>query len=251
MRLMLAALLLTAAPLSAQSASDTAAIRRAVADSGLAVSRVRIVVDTAWASVYDPRRLRDTLVVTDNSITRGTMAKAWDVRLERRKGQWVALTSIKRPNDAPSASDSAAISAAARTVTPRSDGTGYPDRIQVKGDTAWATVWLTRSKGQRVRVERRNTQWQALKSDTTTVILLKHSARSPARVVMLTAKDSAAIRVAAARLVAADTTERHHFDMRGERALVGVWQGASGDFVWVERRNGRWVATGVAASGVR
>jgi hypothetical protein len=41
----------------------------------------------------------------------------------------------------------------------------------VEGDTAWVRVWLTLTKGQRVLVVRRKAQWQAIKSDTNTVII--------------------------------------------------------------------------------
>jgi hypothetical protein len=72
----------------------------------------------------------------------------------------------------PSPADSAAISAAPRALLSIPDRTGYPaDRIHVEGDTAWVRVWLTLTKGQRVLVVRRKAQWQAIKSDTNTVII--------------------------------------------------------------------------------
>jgi hypothetical protein len=99
-RLMLGALLLTAAPLAAQSARDTAEIRRVAADSGLTVARVRIVADTAWASVYkwsEHRDSRDSVTTGNTTVFRySTSVSPWIVGVERRKGKWVAINRLSR-----------------------------------------------------------------------------------------------------------------------------------------------------------
>jgi hypothetical protein len=69
--------------------------------------------------------------------------------------------------------DSAAIVAAALRLTPKPDSASHRPTIQMQGDTATVTVWVSRVKGQRVRVERRAGQWVGVRSDTATVVLLR------------------------------------------------------------------------------
>jgi hypothetical protein len=84
-----AAALLVAVPLAAQSPRDTADIRAAAADSGERAVVERIVGDTAWAFVFDPRKTID--IPGGNGRTAGTAIAMKKVRLERRSGRWVTV----------------------------------------------------------------------------------------------------------------------------------------------------------------
>jgi hypothetical protein len=78
-----------AAPLEAQSPADSAAIRLAATDSGSQVVRLRIVADTAWVSVFDPRQPID--LPSDGATTAGTAVRLRHVRVERRRGRWTVV----------------------------------------------------------------------------------------------------------------------------------------------------------------
>lgn len=82
------------------------------------------------------------------------------------------------PGDTLTARDSAAIVSAALTLTLKPDSPGAEPTIRLQGDTATVTVWLSRAKGQRVRIERRAGRWVGVRSDTTTLLRLR-SAPSP------------------------------------------------------------------------
>lgn len=58
-----------------------------------------------------------------------------------------------------SASDSAAIRTAARTLVPKADNVSVTDRVTIQVDTAWATVWVSEFSGRIFRVERRDGTW--------------------------------------------------------------------------------------------
>jgi hypothetical protein len=71
------------------------------------------------------------------------------------------------------APDSAAIIAAALTLTPKPEGSSAKPSVRLRGDTATVTVWLNDYRGQVVRVERRAGQWVAVVRDTTTLLLIR------------------------------------------------------------------------------
>jgi len=85
------ALLLAAAPLTAQSAIDSTNIRNAATRFGeSAIRTVRIVADTAWVRVYDPRKdFHHSHPAPGTGEAYGTILHTREVRVERRDGKWV------------------------------------------------------------------------------------------------------------------------------------------------------------------
>ena len=172
----LAALLLTAVPAAAQSARDTTEIRKAAADSGETVARLRLVADTAWADVYnwsEHRDVRDSVKVGNSTVFRlGSAVAVRVVRLERRNGKWATVGAGTL-----TARDSAAILTAAREWVGKRDSTGARDEIEVRADTASVIVWVRAGRygreGAKVRVERRADQWVAVRGSTSEIMVIR------------------------------------------------------------------------------
>ena len=85
----------------------------------------------------------------------------------------LALVAVPLKAQSVTPADTAAIITAARTLAPKADSTGAKPTIELRADTASVTLWVSRSHGQRVRVERRAGQWVGVRTDTTSVLLIR------------------------------------------------------------------------------